>query len=77
VINIVRKNSYKENKTPWKIIKEKNPKAIPDIPVLPTVFLDELYRKRLNNQEPGGTLLVRIPHPSPTQNPRIGELMSK
>ena len=52
--NIARKNSYKENKTPWEIIIEKNPKANPNIPVLPPVFLDELYRKKLNNQKPGG-----------------------
>lgn len=52
--NIARKNSYKENKTPWEIIREKNPKSNPLIPVLPPVFLDELYRKKLNNQCPGG-----------------------
>ena len=52
--NIARKNSYKENKTPWEIIKEKNPKANPNIPVLLPVFLDELYYERLNNQAPGG-----------------------
>jgi len=52
--NIARKNSYKENKTPWEIIKEKNPKADLNIPVLPPVFLDELYLKKMNNQSPGG-----------------------
>jgi len=52
--NIARKNSYKENKTPWEIIKEKNQKANPNIPLLPPVFLNELYYKKSNNQEPGG-----------------------
>lgn len=52
--NIARKNSYKENKTPWEIILEKNPKSNPNIPLLTPVFLDELYRKKLNNQTPGG-----------------------
>jgi transposase len=52
--NIARKNSYKENKTPWEIIKEKNPNADPAIPLLPPVFLDKLYFKKPHNQLPGG-----------------------
>jgi len=59
--NIARKNSYKEHKTPWEIIQEKNPKANPNIPVLPPVFLDELYRKKLNKQEPGGYHVIPDP----------------
>ena len=52
--NVARKNSYKENKTPWEIIKNKNPNANAKIPLLSPVFLDELYHKNRTLHRPGG-----------------------
>jgi len=46
--NFLRPNSYKENKTPWQLAKEK----IPDLPqealLLPPVDLDALLNKNLS-----------------------------
>lgn len=47
--NLVRKNSAKEYKTPWKLIKEKMPNAPPQLPLLKPVFLDELFRNKFLN----------------------------
>lgn len=44
--NVVRKNSYKENQTPWEIAKKKLPKVNSKLPTLSPVFLDELYFQR-------------------------------
>jgi len=44
--NVARKNSYKENQTPWEIAKKKIPKVNPNLPILTPVFLDELYFQR-------------------------------
>jgi len=45
--NLLRPNSYKENKNPWQIAKEKNPDLSVDICTIPPVFLDDLLRKKL------------------------------
>jgi len=47
--NAIRKNSYKENKTPWEIIRERNPEIPPSIINFPPVILDELFSKRLES----------------------------
>lgn len=52
--NLARKNSAKENKTPWELILEKNPKADPRLPLFQPVFLDELYYQSLHSTTPGG-----------------------
>ena len=44
--NNVRKNSYKENKTPYEQVQQKNPKARLDILHLPPVYLNELFNIR-------------------------------
>lgn len=44
--NYVRKNSYKENKTPYELAQQKNPKATLDILHLPPVYLNELFSIR-------------------------------
>ena len=43
--NLVRPNSYKENKTPWDIVKEKNPDLPEDICMLPPIILDKMINK--------------------------------
>jgi len=44
--NYVRKNSYKENMTPFELVQQKNPDAPLDILYLPPVYLNELFRIR-------------------------------
>ena len=43
--NLLRPNSYKENKTPWQIAREKQPKLSQEIAMLPPVFIDDLLEK--------------------------------
>lgn len=59
--NVARKNSGKENKTPWEIIQEKEPEVSAAICALPPVFLDELFMKQLDAKLLWGYDL--IPHP--------------
>jgi len=59
--NIARKNRYKNKKTPWEIIRERKPNADPRIPLLPPVFLDELYRKNNYLLPQGGDNVVPDP----------------
>jgi transposase len=47
--NIARKNTYKGNKTPWEIIRSKNPNLDPELPMLTPVFLDKLFFQRTKN----------------------------
>lgn len=42
--NLSRPNRGKENKTPWQLILEKQPDTHPSLPLLPTVFLEDLFR---------------------------------
>lgn len=46
--NLVRPNSYKENKTPFQIAKEKNPNVTEKIAFLPPIFLDEIASHQIN-----------------------------
>ena len=59
--NIARKNSYKENKTPWEIIREKIRNPNPNIPVLPAFSLNDVFRQKLKNQGPGGYHVGSLP----------------
>ena len=51
--NYTRKNSYKENKTPYALVQQKNPHATLDILHLPPVYLNELFRSRHPTQQRG------------------------
>lgn len=42
--NLVRKNSGKENKTPWTLIQEKQKDSNPRLPMLPPVLLENLFK---------------------------------
>ena len=59
--NVARKNSYKENQTPWDIAVKKNPSIDPQLPLLPPVFLDELYFQCTNVKTKGGYHVVPDP----------------
>ena len=43
--NLLRPNSYKENKTPWQIAKEKEPNLSIEVAKIQPVFLDDLLAK--------------------------------
>ncbi|MCX8093920.1 MAG: helix-turn-helix domain-containing protein [Candidatus Goldbacteria bacterium] len=43
--NLVRPNTYKENKTPWDIVKEKNPDLPKNVCMLPPIILDKMISK--------------------------------
>ena len=49
--NLIRPNSYKENKTPWQIAKEKNPDLSIEVAKIPPVFLDDLMDKILSHKQ--------------------------
>ena len=52
--NLARKNSGKENKTPWELVLAKRPTAGPLLPLLEPVFLDELLFNQLHNSSQRG-----------------------
>jgi len=45
--NLERPNTYKENKSPWQLAKEKNPAITKEALILPPVDLDALLNKKL------------------------------
>ena len=47
--NLVRPNTYKENKTPWDIVKEKNPDLPKKICMLPPIILDNMIHREYIN----------------------------
>jgi hypothetical protein len=70
--NLARKNSGKENNTPWELICQKYTEAHqkdskhpkepdPRLPLLPPVYLDELWFNRLNTTTPGGYDVRALP----------------
>jgi transposase len=59
--NLARKNSGKEYKTPWQLVKEKLPNAVPYLPLLEVVYLDELYEKKLHNNYSRGYDVWALP----------------
>jgi len=60
--NAARKNSSKGNKTPWEIIKQKNPKLNPEIVALPPLFLDELLNNKFHSKNKGGVRSYSVFH---------------
>jgi len=47
--NLARPNSYKENKTPWQIAKEKEPALPQSIAMIPPVIIEDLLEIKLEN----------------------------
>jgi hypothetical protein len=47
--NLKRPNTYKENKSPWQLAKEKNPNITQEALMLPAIDLDALLNKKLAN----------------------------
>jgi len=59
--NTLRKNSYKEYKSPWNLIQEKDPSINPAVVTMPPIFLDELYNTMLSYDHPRGDHVVPDP----------------
>jgi len=59
--NLERPNTYKENKSPWQLAKEKNPDLTEDALMLPPVDLDALLNKKLANSAIGGYYVSSSP----------------
>lgn len=58
--NLERPNTYKENKSPWQLAKEKRPDLLKETLILPPVDLDALLNKKLANLYKGG--YYELPH---------------
>jgi len=59
--NVARKNKSKNNKTPWQIISERNKNILPTITSLPPVFLDHIWKVKLESHEKRGYDLMQYP----------------
>lgn len=59
--NVARKNSYKQNKTPWEIVHERAPTLSPRIAMWRPVFLDKILAARLDSKPQGGYHVVPYP----------------
>lgn len=46
--NVARKNSYKNHQTSWQIIAKRNNKLNPNIAILPPVFLNNIWKLKLD-----------------------------
>ncbi len=60
--NLERPNTYKENKTPWQLAKEKRPDIPKEALMLPPVDLDALLNKKLANLTTGGYDVFTVPY---------------
>jgi transposase len=59
--NIARKNSAKENLTPWNLVQQKHPSAQPLLPLLSVEYLDQLHESRLHSSPEGGYDVWALP----------------
>ena len=57
----MRPNSYKENKTPWELAKEKQKDLSKKIAMIPPVFIEDLMEKDLENLAQGGHDVSSVP----------------
>lgn len=59
--NLIRPNTYKENKSPWQLAVEKNPNLDKRLLMIPPVDLDALMNSNLNFCSQGGNYLLTVP----------------
>ncbi len=59
--NLARRNSAKEDKTPWQLVNEKLPAANPMLPLLSVEYLDELHDSVLHSPAAGGYDVWALP----------------
>jgi len=60
--NLIRPNTYKENKSPWQLAKEKRPDIPKEALMLPPIDLDTLLDKKLANLTIGGYYVYSVPY---------------
>lgn len=60
--NVARQNSSKRHKTPWEIVTERKTKIHPAVATWKPVYLDELWKLKLDAEQKGGYDV--IPQPS-------------
>ena len=65
--NTLRKNSYKQHRSPWEILHHRDPSLPKRILTLPPLFLDELHNKILDLPAPGGYDLIPCPFLFPSR----------
>jgi len=63
--NLARRNSGKEDKTPWQLVRQKHPKAHPLLALLAPALLDELLIHRLHMARSGGYDVWALPSGAP------------
>ena len=71
--NVARRNRGKEDKTPWELIREKEPEVSAAICALPPVFLDELFMKKLDSKLRWGYSLEAAQRPASPAAPCDGQ----
>ena len=59
--NLFRPNSYKENKTPWQLAKEKQPDLSREIALIPPVYIEDFMNKDLESSATGGHDVSSVP----------------
>jgi len=59
--NLERPNTYKENKSPWQLAKEKRPNLTKEVLMMPPVDLDALFDKKLAKLAIGGYYVSSSP----------------
>jgi transposase len=59
--NVARKNSSKNNKTPYQIIAERNNIILPKVAAFPPVFLDLLWKEKFDSIKKRGYDLIQYP----------------
>ncbi len=59
--DLARRNSAKEDKTPWQLVNEKLPAANPMLPLLDVVYLDQLHHAVLHSPAAGGYDVWALP----------------
>lgn len=59
--NIARKNSAKENQTPWNLATSKEPTASPLLPLLSVEYLDEFHERKIHAPGQGGYDVWELP----------------
>jgi transposase len=59
--NVARKNSSKNNKTPFQIIARQNNSILPQVATLTPVFLDQLWKLKLESHEKRAYDLIQYP----------------
>lgn len=59
--NLARRNSGKENKTPWELVNQKLIKPDPMLPLLTVPYLDELHDSILHSPVEGGYDVWELP----------------